>query len=60
MPIVAITGAGGFLGWHLRCRLHAFGWPAPLLLDRKIWSDVEQRRDLLRQADAVVDRKSVV
>lgn len=54
MRTVAITGAGGFLAWHLRCRLHALGWRAPLLLNREIWSDAERRRDLLRQAGAVV------
>jgi UDP-2-acetamido-2,6-beta-L-arabino-hexul-4-ose reductase len=51
---VAITGAGGFLAWHLRCRLHALGWEPPLLLDRETWSDARRRRDRLRQVDAVV------
>jgi UDP-2-acetamido-2,6-beta-L-arabino-hexul-4-ose reductase len=54
VPIVAITGAGGFLAWHLRCLLHGRGWATPLLLDREIWADLKKRRELLSQADAVV------
>ena len=54
MRTVAITGAGGFLAWHLRCRLHGLGWNAPLLLTREIWADAHKRRNLLRQADVVV------
>ncbi|WBB46668.1 capsular biosynthesis protein [Verrucosispora sp. WMMA2044] len=29
---VALTGAGGFLGWHVRVLLRAVGWPAPTVL----------------------------
>lgn len=54
MRTVAITGAGGFLAWHLRCHLHAQGWASPLLLDRRAWDDPEKRRDILENADAVV------
>jgi UDP-2-acetamido-2,6-beta-L-arabino-hexul-4-ose reductase len=29
---LAITGAGGFLGWHARVLLRALGWPEPVVL----------------------------
>lgn len=51
---MAITGAGGFLAWHLRCLLHGRGWALPLLLDRETWADSAKRRELLGRADAVV------
>jgi UDP-2-acetamido-2,6-beta-L-arabino-hexul-4-ose reductase len=54
VPTVVITGAGGFLAWHLRCRLHGLGWHAPLLLVRDAWADPAKRRELLKQADVVV------
>lgn len=54
MRRIAITGADGFLGWHLRCYLHGYGWEAPLLLDRAVWADPERRGSLLGQADVVV------
>ncbi len=31
---VAITGAGGFLGFHVRVLIRALGWPEPVLLTR--------------------------
>lgn len=54
MAHVAITGADGFLGWHLRCRLHGNGWEAPLLLDRAAWGSPERRRELLAKAEVIV------
>ena len=54
MRTIAITGAGGFLAWHLRCHLHGQGWASPLLLDHVAWGDAEGRRGVLQRADAVV------
>ncbi|MFJ6154659.1 polysaccharide biosynthesis C-terminal domain-containing protein [Micromonospora profundi] len=31
---LAVTGAGGFLGWHVRVLLRAMGWPQPVVLGR--------------------------
>jgi UDP-2-acetamido-2,6-beta-L-arabino-hexul-4-ose reductase len=36
---VAITGGGGFLGWHVRVLLRALGWPEPTLLSRADLAD---------------------
>ncbi|MFC5922280.1 NAD-dependent epimerase/dehydratase family protein [Micromonospora vulcania] len=32
MLSLAVTGAGGFLGWHVRVLLRALGWPEPTVL----------------------------
>ncbi|MEV7985801.1 NAD-dependent epimerase/dehydratase family protein [Micromonospora sp. NPDC085948] len=34
MLSLAVTGAGGFLGWHVRVLLRALGWPEPTVLTR--------------------------
>jgi UDP-2-acetamido-2,6-beta-L-arabino-hexul-4-ose reductase len=31
---LALTGAGGFLGWHVRVLARALGYPQPVILDR--------------------------
>jgi UDP-2-acetamido-2,6-beta-L-arabino-hexul-4-ose reductase len=36
---VALTGAGGFLGWHVRVLLRALGWPDPTVLTRADLTD---------------------
>ncbi|CCH17335.1 NAD-dependent epimerase/dehydratase family protein [Micromonospora lupini] len=36
---LAVTGAGGFLGWHVRVLLHALGWPEPIVLTRTDLAD---------------------
>jgi UDP-2-acetamido-2,6-beta-L-arabino-hexul-4-ose reductase len=36
---LALTGAGGFLGWHVRVLLHALGWTEPVVLDRADLAD---------------------
>ncbi|GAA5197563.1 NAD-dependent epimerase/dehydratase family protein [Rugosimonospora acidiphila] len=36
---IALTGAGGFLGWHVRVLLHALGWPEPVVLGRAELAD---------------------
>ncbi|MBY8874835.1 NAD-dependent epimerase/dehydratase family protein [Micromonospora sp. PLK6-60] len=36
---LALTGGGGFLGWHVRVLLRALGWPEPVLLTRADLAD---------------------
>ncbi|MFG1652308.1 NAD-dependent epimerase/dehydratase family protein [Micromonospora sp. NPDC049275] len=36
---LAVTGGGGFLGWHVRVLLHALGWPEPTVLTRADLAD---------------------
>jgi UDP-2-acetamido-2,6-beta-L-arabino-hexul-4-ose reductase len=36
---IALSGANGFLGWHVRVLLHALGWPEPVLLTRADLAD---------------------
>ncbi|MFI7432026.1 polysaccharide biosynthesis C-terminal domain-containing protein [Micromonospora haikouensis] len=38
---VAVTGAGGFLGWHVRVLLRALGWPEPTIITRADLADPE-------------------
>ncbi|MEU8331328.1 NAD-dependent epimerase/dehydratase family protein [Micromonospora sp. NPDC048839] len=39
MLSLAVTGAGGFLGWHVRVLLRALGWPEPAVLTRSDLAD---------------------
>lgn len=48
---VLLTGAGGFLGWHTRLRLHAQGVHDVDIVTRTSWSDLPER---VAGADAVV------
>ncbi len=48
---VLLTGAGGFLGWHTRLRLHAQGVHEVSLATRDTWGDL---RRLVAGVDAVV------
>ncbi|MEW2384569.1 NAD-dependent epimerase/dehydratase family protein [Micromonospora sp. NPDC047707] len=36
---LAVTGAGGFLGWHVRVLLRALGWPEPAVVTRADLAD---------------------
>ncbi|ROT33183.1 NAD-dependent epimerase/dehydratase family protein [Micromonospora sp. HM5-17] len=36
---LALTGAGGFLGWHVRVLVKALGWPDPVRLSRAELTD---------------------
>lgn len=48
---ILLTGAGGFLGWHTRLRLHALTEHEVLPVTRRNWTDL---RSLLEGADAVI------
>ena len=50
---LAVTGATGFLGWHVRCHAFALGIPT-VPIDRSQLSDVDTLADALADADTVV------
>lgn len=47
---LAITGADGFLGWHVRVLARALGWPAPVLIGR---ADLEDPATVAARIDGV-------
>lgn len=51
---VAVTGAEGFLGWHLSCRLAATRGVEPVRLGRAEIGDPTRLADLLAEVDTVV------
>jgi UDP-2-acetamido-2,6-beta-L-arabino-hexul-4-ose reductase len=52
--IIAITGADGFLGWHLQARLRALGSNDVVGISRATFDDPEHLRTALAGADVVV------
>ncbi|MBC7596537.1 MAG: SDR family oxidoreductase [Kineosporiaceae bacterium] len=48
---IVLTGAGGFLGWHLRCRLRALHDFEVVAIDR---STIDQLPAAMHDADAVI------
>lgn len=54
MTTIAITGAGGFLGWHLRVHCHARPEIKIIQIDRGIFGDLSRFQEIIRQADVVV------
>lgn len=51
---IVITGADGFLGWHLRCRLLQHPDITVAALSREEFTPGEKLRDILSSADVVV------
>jgi UDP-2-acetamido-2,6-beta-L-arabino-hexul-4-ose reductase len=51
---VVLTGAAGFLGWHVRVLARALGWPAPVTLDRVALADPDRLGAAIDGADRVV------
>jgi UDP-2-acetamido-2,6-beta-L-arabino-hexul-4-ose reductase len=51
---VALTGAGGFLGWHTRVLIRALGWPEPVVLGRAELADPALLAQRLRGVDRVL------
>src|SRR5262245_60945439 len=51
---VAVTGAAGFLGWHVRCALKARGGYEVRTIDRADWADAARLDAALADADAVL------
>lgn len=50
---VAVTGAAGFLGWHLRCRMLAVGGYEVVVVDRLLLNDDSLSSELSRCAAVV-------
>lgn len=50
---VAVTGAGGFLGWHTACRLRALSSAEPVRIGRDDFADPGSLQNKLRDVDAV-------
>ncbi len=50
---VGVTGAAGFFGWHLRCRLVTFGWES-VSADRTTFADPAALDRFVEAADVVV------
>jgi UDP-2-acetamido-2,6-beta-L-arabino-hexul-4-ose reductase len=57
---LVITGAGGFLGWHVRVLAHAQGLPEPVLLHRSDLQDAQRFADLASSADRLVHLAGVI
>jgi UDP-2-acetamido-2,6-beta-L-arabino-hexul-4-ose reductase len=53
MRTIGITGADGFLGWHLRCRLLAKG-ETPLLATRAVFADEHELDRFVSASDVIV------
>lgn len=53
MAVVGITGAGGFFGWHLKCRLMAQGQQF-VAADRETFTNAESIDAFLDAADVIV------
>lgn len=51
---LAITGADGFLGWHLRCLMKSMGLPEPSLIVERDFESPETLREALGPAEGVV------
>ena len=54
MTTIVVTGAGGFLGWHLRVYFHAQPEFKFVGADRSVYGDPERFMEILQSADAVV------
>ncbi|GGM04658.1 MULTISPECIES: polysaccharide biosynthesis C-terminal domain-containing protein [Micromonospora] len=51
---LAVTGANGFLGWHVRVLARVLGWPEPVLIDRADLSDESRLAARLDGVDRVL------
>ncbi len=54
LPKIAITGASGFVGWHLRCFLAAHGFPQPVEISIRPGVHPSEIRRQLAGCDAVI------
>jgi UDP-2-acetamido-2,6-beta-L-arabino-hexul-4-ose reductase len=53
-PRLVITGASGFLGWHVRVMARALGQPDPVLIGRRELADASRLAAALDGADRVL------
>lgn len=51
---VGITGGSGFLGWHLRARLHAIGGHEVRIASREIFENIAACKEFLEGLDVLV------
>ncbi|MEQ4302986.1 NAD-dependent epimerase/dehydratase family protein [Plantactinospora sp. B6F1] len=51
---LGLTGAGGFLGWHVRVLAQALGWPDPVTLSRADLADPALVAERLADVDRVL------
>jgi UDP-2-acetamido-2,6-beta-L-arabino-hexul-4-ose reductase len=51
---LALTGADGFLGWHLRVLARSLGLPAPAIISRDALASPDKAADLLNGVDRVL------
>ncbi|MCW3839606.1 capsular biosynthesis protein [Micromonospora yasonensis] len=51
---LALTGAGGFLGWHVRVLLRALRWPDPVVVTRADLADPAMVADKVSGVDRVL------
>ncbi|MFV2100785.1 NAD-dependent epimerase/dehydratase family protein [Micromonospora sp. LOL_024] len=51
---LAVTGADGFLGWHVRVLVRALGWPEPVRVGRNELADPRHAGELLSGVDRVL------
>lgn len=51
---LALTGADGFLGWHVRCLMKASGFPEPRLILEKDFDSIESLRNALGPARTIL------
>lgn len=54
MSRIGVTGSNGFLGWHLRCALHADRQDAVVLAPREVFDDDTALGKFVAQCDAIV------
>ncbi|MFB9236883.1 capsular biosynthesis protein [Plantactinospora siamensis] len=54
MTRLALTGAGGFLGWHVRVLARALGWPEPAVVGRADLDDPVRFAALVDNADLLL------
>lgn len=53
MNTIGVTGPNGFLGWHLRVRLHATGHANVVAAGRETFSDTERFDEFVTACDAI-------
>ncbi len=51
---IVITGAGGFLGWHVRVLIRALGWPDPVIVGRTELADPHRLAATVNGAERVL------
>ncbi len=56
---VGITGADGFLGWHLRCRLHPESGVSAVCAGRTEFGDQDLLAEFVRSCDVIVHLAAV-